>query len=170
MKTRPLLLGLIMGLIAALAPQGQALAHRMNSAMSVIETSPTSGRLNITHSLFAHDLEGALGAGSVSMTWFETPQGQAALQAYCEERFDLQDHNGLAIPLSFVGLELRGDLINIYFEAPPLTGTSIQVAARFLHEVSDSQINQVNFRAQGTTLSAIFRAGGSSQRLQLPTR
>lgn len=140
----------------------------MNAAMSLVEVSQSTGRLEVTHSLYAHDLEGVLGAGSVRLTWFETPQGEAALRAYCERNFTLKNQSGRSIALTFVGVELRGDLINVYYDAPRYRGRSVIVDANFLQEVSDSQINQVNLRANGTTISAVFRAGADAKTLSIP--
>jgi hypothetical protein len=145
-----------------------ASAHRMNAAMSVIEVSPRSGRLQITHTLFAHDLEGALLAGAVSISWLESPAGKQALRAYCLRQFTLTNQTGGPIALSFVGAELRGDVINVYFEGPRYTGTSVIVDSNLLQDISDSQVNQVNVRAVSKTVSATFAAGAQAVRMAVP--
>jgi hypothetical protein len=158
----------LLGCALLLVLSQPAFAHRMNAAMSLIEISPTNGRLEVTHSLFAHDLEGVLGAGSVRLDWFETPQGEAALRTYVERNFVLKAQNGRAIALTFIGIELRGDLINVYFDAPHYRGTRVTVDVNFLQEVSDTQVNQVNLRARGRTISAVFRAGAEPKTLVIP--
>jgi hypothetical protein len=167
MLSRRRLLWGAMGALGCLSG-ANAMAHRMNVAMSVIEVNPNSKRLEITHSLYAHDLEGALGAGSVNLTWFETSQGEAALRAYCLAQFSIASSNGRAIALRFVGVELRGDLINIYFEGPRVQGNALLVQSSFLQEMSDSQINQVNVRAAGRTNSAIFQTGARAKQIVIP--
>lgn len=143
-------------------------AHRMNSAMSLVEVSPTNGRLEVTHTLFAHDLEGALGAGSVDLKWFETPQGETALRTYCLQKFILIGPNNRQIALSFVGIELKGGVITVFFDAPRLRGRNLLIDSNFLQEMSDNQVNQVNVRANGRTISAVFQAGAEPRRMTLP--
>jgi hypothetical protein len=154
--------------LLALMLGNSAWAHRMNTAISLVEVSPTSGRLQVTHSLSAHDLEGVLGAGSVSVTWFDTPAGGAALRAYCEQKFVLNGQNNRPIVLAFIGVELNGDLINVYFEAPRYRGATVTVDANFLQEVSESQVNRVNVRARGKTVSAVFLQGTEPKLMTIP--
>jgi hypothetical protein len=158
----------VIGLLTWFALSSAALAHRMNSAMSLIEINPSSGKIEVTHTLFAHDLEGVLGAGSVSMNWFETAQGEAAIRTYCERKFVLNSQNGRPISLIFVGVELSGGQVNVYFEGRQPRGRTFTVDADFLQEVSDSQVNRVNLRAHGQTVSAVFRAGEAAKSLAIP--
>jgi hypothetical protein len=140
----------------------------MNVAMSLVEINPRTSRLEVTHTLYAHDLEGALLAGAVSLSWLESAAGQQALRAYCLQQFTLTNQAGRLIALSFVGAELRGDVINVYFDAPRYNGASVIVDSNLLQDVSDSQVNQVNVRARGKTVSATFAAGAAAVRIALP--
>jgi hypothetical protein len=161
--------GLIVGVVS-LTLATPALAHRMNTAMSLIEVSPTTQKLELTHTLYAHDMEGVLAAGAVRMSWLESPQGEAAIKAYCLRQFTITDQRGRPLRLTFVGVELRGDSIQVYFEAPRFSGSSIIVDSNFLQEVSDSQVNRVNVRVNGRTNSAVFEAGTEARRIAMPTR
>jgi hypothetical protein len=167
MTLERVIVGLAASLCAVLAPCN-AQAHRMNTAISLIEVSPRSGRLEVTHTLFAHDLEGALLAGAVSISWLESDAGQQALRAYCLRQFTLTNQAGRPISLTFVGAELRGDVINVYFDAPRYRGTSVIVDSNLLQEISDAQVNQVNLRVNGKTVSATFNAGARAVRMNLP--
>jgi hypothetical protein len=166
-KLFALALCILAGLIV---PPKSALAHRMNAAMSLVEISPSSGKLQVTHRLFAHDLEGALGARSVDMAWFETPQGKAALRDYCLAQFVVRGHNNRVIALTLIGVEVDGAVIHAYFEGPRLRGPTIVVDSNFLQDISESQVNQVNVRANGRTVSAIFQTGTDPKRIVLPVR
>jgi hypothetical protein len=164
---KPSLLGFI-AVVVSLTATTPAFAHRMNTAMSLIEVSPSTGKLEISHTLFAHDLEGVLGAGPVRINWLESPQGEAAIKAYCLNQFIITDGRGRPLRLTFVGVELRGDMINVYFEAPRFAGRAVIIDSNFLQDVSDSQINRVNLRANGRTTSAVFEAGAPARRVALP--
>lgn len=143
-------------------------AHRLDAALSLVEVSQSNGRLEVTHTLYAHDLEGALQAGAVPLSWFETDVGQAALRAYCLREFVLSDARGRAIALTFVGIEVRAGIINVYFDAPHYRGTSIIVDSNFLQERSESQVNRVNVRARGETVTEVFPVGASPRRIIVP--
>jgi hypothetical protein len=169
MRLGALLVGVAVALVS-LSSVTSTFAHRMNTAMSLIEVSPTDGRLELTHTLYAHDLEGVLAAGAVPMSWLETPQGEAAIRAYCLRHFTITDQRGRPLRLNFVGVELRGDLIQVYFDAPRYAGESVIVDSNFLQDVSDSQINRVNVRARGRTVSAVFEAGATARRIAIPLR
>jgi hypothetical protein len=158
---------LVAGWLALLSP-GTAQAHRMNAAMSLIEVSPTNGRLEVTHTLYAHDLEDALLAGAVSMNWLESQAGQQALRAYCLRQFTLTDQSGVPLPLEFVGAQLQGDVINVFFDAPRYLGSSIIVDSNLLQDISENQVNQVNVRVAGRTVSATFVVGAQAERIMLP--
>ncbi|MEN9873890.1 MAG: hypothetical protein RL186_787 [Pseudomonadota bacterium] len=149
----------LLALCAVLLGPSAAFAHRMDVAMSVVEINPISQKLEVSHKLYAHDLEGALGAGSVSLTWFETKAAEQALLAYCAQHFSLATEDGQKIALNYIGLELLGDQIALYFDAPAYSAPNLRVHSTFLHERSDAQINYVNVRAHGQTLSAVFAAG-----------
>jgi hypothetical protein len=164
---KPILLGLIAAVVSLTATT-PAFAHRMNTAMSLIEVSPLTGKLEISHTLFAHDLEGVLGVGPVRINWLETSQGEAAIKAYCLDQFTITDARGRPLRLTFVGVELRGDTINVYFEAPRFAGRGIIVDSNFLQDVSDSQVNRVNVRANGRTMSAVFEAGAPARTIVMP--
>ena len=162
-------LGILAALAAwvALIPRASD-AHRMNAAMSLIEVSPRNGRLEVTHTLYAHDMEGVLRAGDVGLAWFETPEAETALKEYCLAQFLITDQRGRPLVLSFVGVELRGDIIQVYFDAPRFRGTSLIVDSNFLQDVSDTQVNQVNVRARGRTVSEVFEAGALARRMVIP--
>jgi hypothetical protein len=162
---------LIFGLAAAavtLTLAAPTQAHRMNTAMSLIEVSPRSGRLEVTHTLYAHDMESVLGARSVNLAWFETSQAEEAIKAYCLAQFTITDQRGKPLRLNFIGVELRGDSIQVYFDAPRYRGSSVIIDSNFLQDVSDSQINRVNVRARGRTVSAVFEAGAAAKRIAMP--
>lgn len=143
-------------------------AHRMNAAISLVEVSARTGRLEVTHSVYAHDLEGALLAGAVSLSWLESDVGQQALRAYCLRQFTLASQSGRPINLNFVGAELRGDVIHIYFDAPRYRGASVIVDSNLLQDISDAQVNRVNVRANGKTASATFAPGAGAVRIAVP--
>ncbi len=144
------------------------LAHRIEAALSVVEVNPSSGVLEITHRLFAHDLEHALDLGPVGAGYFETPDGLAAIKAYCERQFFIGDEAGRALRLQFVGAELSGDLLYVYFEAGRYSGKALTLDSNLLQDFTEAQVNQINLRRAGKTVSARFQTGTPAKQMRLP--
>ncbi len=158
----------LLGLLAISLASSPALAHRLEAALSVVEVNPSSGVLEITHRLYAHDLEHALDLGPVGVGYFETSEGQAAIKAYCERQFLIADGQGKAIPLQFVGAEVSGDLLYVYFEAGRYLGRELTLDSNLLQDFTEAQVNQVNVRRGGKTVSARFQTGTTAKRMRLP--
>ncbi len=157
-----------LGLLALVLASNPAAAHRLEAALSVVEVNPSSGTLEITHRLYAHDLEHALDLGAVGAGYFETPEGQAAIKAYCERQFFIGDGQGKAIAIQFVGAELSGDLLYVYFEAGRYRGSDLTLDSNLLQDFTEAQVNQINLRRAGKTVSARFQTGTPAKQMRLP--
>jgi hypothetical protein len=158
----------LLGLLAMVLAGNPAVAHRLEAALSVVEINPSSDTLEITHRLYAHDLEHALELGPVGVGYFETPEGQAAIKTYCERQFFISDGQGKALALQFVGAELSGDLLYVYFEAGRYRGRDLTLDSNLLQDFTEAQVNQVNVRRGGKTVSARFQTGTAAKRIRLP--
>jgi hypothetical protein len=160
-----LVLGFSLGLVAA-----DATAHRMNAALSIIEINGRTGELELIHRLYAHDLEHAIDLGAAGIRYFETEAGKRALKSYTEANFTLKDARGRPVALRFIGTELSGDLVYIYFAGRAPAGKHVLVDSDLLQAYSERQINQVNVRASGQTRSAVFVDGAVAKRIAIPGR
>jgi hypothetical protein len=158
--------GLVTAALLCLTMPAQA--HRIQAALSVVEISPNTQNLEVTHRLYAHDLEHALDLGSVGMVWFETKEGQAAIKAYCLRQFSIGDGNGKPLALQFVGAELSGDLLYVYFEAGQYRGKSLTLDSNLLQDFTKGQLNQINLRRGGKTISARFQSDTAAKKMVLP--
>jgi hypothetical protein len=145
--------------LAALALAGPAAAHRMNAATSVIEERP-AGQLQITHRIYAHDLEHALDLPAVAADYFDSPEGQRLLGRYVADRFLVARPDGRPLPLRYVGAETERDLVLVYFEGRLPQGLrGLKIDSDILMDLNPDQANLVNLRAGGTQLSLRFTAG-----------
>ncbi|GIU65978.1 DUF6702 family protein [Candidatus Phycosocius spiralis] len=162
--------GLKFGLMSAalLGLTMPAQAHRIQAALSVVEISPTTQNLEITHRLYVHDLEHALDLGSIGMSWFLTQEGQAAIKGYCLRQFFIGDVNGRPLAIQFVGAELSGDLLYVYFEAGQYRGQSLTLDSNLLQDFTKGQLNQINLRRDGKTVSALFQSDTAAKKMLLP--
>ena len=169
---RPVLAGAV-GLVAAAVvlacvSGGQVMAHRMDAAISTLDIRPDGRTLQVTHRLYAHDLEHTLDLGPVGVGWFDTSEGQQALGAYAARAFVLRDGRGRDVALRFVGAETQGDLVFIYFEGTLPRGRELEVDSNLLVEFSEAQRNLVNLQRGSLTVSATFGVSDGPRRMTIP--
>ena len=145
-----------------------ALAHRMDAAISTLDIRPDGRTLQVTHRLYAHDLEHTLDLGPVGVGWFDTGEGQQALGAYAARAFVLRDGRGRDVALRFVGAETQGDLVFIYFEGTLPRGRELEVDSNLLVEFSEAQRNLVNLQRGSQTVSATFGVSDGPRRMTIP--
>ena len=154
--------------LGALALAGPAAAHRMNNAVSVIEERP-AGQLQITHRLYAHDLEHALDLPAVAADYFDSPEGQRLLGRYVADRFVLARPDGRPLPLRYVGAETERDLVLVYFEGPLPRGlTGLKIDSNVLMDLNPDPANLVNVRAGGANVSVRFVSETSARDVPFP--
>lgn len=165
-----LLAGCAAGAVAAVAlPATPALAHRMDAAISILDIRPDGRTLQVTHRLYAHDLEHTLDLGPVGVGWFDTSEGQQALGAYVARAFVLRDERGRDVPLRYIGAETQADLVFVYFEGILPRGRELEVDSNLLVEFSDAQRNLVNLQRGSQTVSATFGVSDGPRRLAIPS-
>ena len=161
------------GLACGLVLPGPAAAHRLNAALSVVEVNRTRGSLDVTHRMYAHDIEHAFAEGRVNLDWFESPEGQAVLRAYCADRLSLAWGESGAVDLAFLGTEVAGDLVYVYRDSPlsaldPVEGpVDVTVWCGLLQDISRDQRNLVNLRHNGMTTTVGFAAGDGPRTVRL---
>lgn len=135
-----------------------AFAHRAHAGLTEIAISKTNQDMEITHRLYAHDLEPRL-FYKVMSGWEETPDGIVKVGEYCDAKFNITV-NGKRLRLNYVGAEPDGEFIYVYFTAPrPKSGDVLEVYDTLLQDAFDDQVNLVNLTLNGQTQSHYFRYG-----------
>jgi Domain of unknown function (DUF6702) len=135
-----------------------AFAHHAHAGLTEIATSKVNQDMEITHRLYAHDLEPRL-FYKVMSGWEETPIGIEKVGEYCDAKFKIFI-NGKRLPLNYVGAEPDGEFIYVYFTAPrPHAGDTLYVDDTLLQDAFDDQVNLVNLTLNGQTQSQYFRFG-----------
>jgi len=139
-----------------------AFAHRAHAGLTEIVPSKINQEIEITHRLYAHDLEPRL-FYKVMSGWEETPDGIARVGAYCKAKFSITI-NGKRLSLRYVGAEPDGEFIYVYFTAPrPQGGDKMMVNDELLQDAFDDQVNLVNLTLGDQTQSQYFRFGEKSK-------
>lgn len=143
-----------------------AIAHRMNSAYSIIEIEK-GGYVEITHRIFAHDLEHSFNLSDVGMDYFASKEGQNALKTYLERSFSISA-DGKPMALKYVGSEVEGDLVYSYFEAKIKPKTrNLLINSKILFEFQKDQNNYVNVHFEGNTKTLTFSEGSDDKAISL---
>ncbi len=139
-----------------------ALAHRAHAGLTEIAWNTSTREIEITHRLYAHDLEPRL-FHSVQGGWEETPEGVAKIGKYVRAHFSMA--NGTeAMPLTYVGTEPDGEFIYVYFTTNlPEAMTELNVHNAMLVNAFDDQVNLVNLTLGGQTQSQYFRFGDKAK-------
>ena len=135
-----------------------ALAHRMDSAFTIIDIK-SNGDIGITHRIFAHDLEHTFDLFDADMGYFTTTEGANVLRDYIEECFYIKVEKK-PLKLSYIGSETDGDLVYSYFESKISPNVkSLTINSKILHGIQAQQNNFVNIHKDGKTHTLTFREG-----------
>lgn len=130
-------------------------AHKINSAMSIIDIDDDGQSIEITHKIYAHDLEHALDLGSVGLEFFHTKKGLKLVRDYINSRFILND--GISKNnIKFIGCEIAGDILFVYYEATLQKGQIWEIDSNILQDVADGQTNYVNIHFKNQVQTLIF--------------
>lgn len=144
-------------IVSFIVPVG-ANAHRMDSALSIINIG-ANGTVEITHRLFAHDIEHQFELNSIGMDYFETPEGQRQIETYLRQAFIFNDAQNQPIALNFIGAQIEGDLLYVYFEGQIGNNGEFNIDSNILNQFSAAQTNFVNIHKGDTIKSVVFSGG-----------
>ncbi len=133
----------------------------MNTAISVIEADDAARNLEITHKLYAHDLEDIFNVTSASLDYFETSEGRKILDEYVQNRFQIKDENGL-VQCHFIGTQIDFDVVYVFYSAP-ITTNKIVLKSEFLFEANKEQRNFVNIHFKGKVESFAFGSSDAAK-------
>ncbi len=138
-------------------------AHRAHAGLTEIALSADGQEVEITHRLYAHDIEPRLFEAAAS-GWETTQQGVAKIGRYCAAKF-LVAIAGEPLSLTYIGAEPDGEFIYAYFTAlRPKTGTTLDVQNVLLDDAFEDQVNLVNLTLNGQTQSQYFRSGDGAKK------
>jgi hypothetical protein len=156
---------LMAGMFGVLAARGNARAHGMHAAFTVIEENRRTGSLEIIHRLFVQDLELLLTARvGERVTLQESPGMEKAVEGYLLDVFSIKTPAGAALKPAWVGMKLQLDTVFVYQELNTTADlTGLVVNSQILTETHPGQVNSVNVTAKGHTQTLIFMANDPAQ-------
>lgn len=137
-----------------------AAAHRIHAALTTVQLGE-DGAVQVTHRLYAHDVERALSLkGDPIRDAFAGVESLARAALYVDGGFLLETPDGQDADLQLLGAETEGEFLYVYaegvFETPP---AQLRLHATMLFDVLDDQINRVNVAFPVGVSTVDFREG-----------
>ncbi|WP_417492159.1 DUF6702 family protein [Maricaulis sp.] len=144
------------GLIAA-----PAAAHRVHAGVTEVVISAATGELQITHRVYGHDLIEALGIEPVDEeAWLTSAEGLAAVGNYAQTHFRIGEGDGRLMEPVYVGAELDGEIIWIYFTAAvPQDRSAFLVDNDLLANSFEDQVMMTNITIDSLVRTAMQGPG-----------
>ena len=138
-----------------------AAAHRVHAGVTEIVISAATGELQISHRVYGHDLLAAIGSDPADEdAWYASPQGVAATGIYVAANFRVGEGDGRLIEPVYVGAELDGELVWIYFTAPVPADTSAFVIDNdLLVDAFEDQVMMTNITIDSVVRTAMHGPG-----------
>ncbi|MEM8935722.1 MAG: DUF6702 family protein [Pseudomonadota bacterium] len=164
--------GAALAIMAAIAVWvAPAHAHRQHATLTSIDWNERARVIEVIHRFHAHDvIDGLITLGLIETPSMQSIRAQARFALYVEETFLLENAAGDALALDMVGVEMDGDYILVYQEAPLTAPPSVlSVQCGFFHDVFDDQTSYVNMRIAAETVTHIFEDGETIGRADFST-
>jgi len=138
-------------------------AHKFYTSFAQVEYNDERKTVEVALRIFADDLENILTKRHGKPVRLGKTDGAAKLVFdYLKDFFQLKNRDGAAKEFEWVGMEAKGDLAWLYFEAKMPEGvTSASLRNRLLLDFSDEQVNIVHLKADGRKADLVFKASDS---------
>lgn len=153
---------LLLALLAlfALFAGSAAEAHTFYAALTRIDHNARAGTIEIVHRMTAHDVAAVLSFEQGELLDFEDMERMEALvDRYIAARFELAA-DGVALSPDFLGIELEGDELLAYYEAPVAAPPShLAIADRRFVEELPEQRNRIVATVGDTVGDALISRG-----------
>lgn len=155
-------------LVLALAGASTAaLAHRFHFAISEMSDNARTGSLEVVHTMMSHDVDDMLVRLHKRQVDLSTPEDEALLRAYVEEKFYVTGKDGKRLPLKWVGMTVNVENVVIYRE---LEAASLAKVARVHDEVLmdflPRQVNTVNIKRGSKVVSLTFDSKHTERKMK----
>jgi hypothetical protein len=133
-------------------------AHELKMALSTVIVNEVRGELELTHRYYLHDVEHAvthLFGDEADVFSNETIQNKFIEYVY--ERIQLQQSNGVLLPLFRMGIRIDKSFLYVYQRSfLPDKVMQLSMQNTVLRDVWNTQINLVNFKKNNVTRTLHF--------------
>ena len=154
------------GLMAA-----SAWAHGVHASLTSIHYNAQTKGLEITIVMTADDLETLLRRDTGKQIELDrTPGAEKLVYEYVKKTLALRTRGGDAIPLDWVGMEVRTAKLTVFVEAKAMDGPSgMRIKDDLLFDLLPDQVNMLAVKRdhKGKSSDHLFQPGGSWQTVAL---
>jgi hypothetical protein len=134
-------------------------AHKYYHSHCSFELNAASGNAELVLEVFTHDVELALGKKNQKAIKIDDKEINSYLKDYLKENFILKNTEGKILDFTYVGSEVKGDEIQIYFEYPALKSfKGLVLTNSILSREFATQVNKVNLKNGEMKKSLVFTA------------
>ncbi|HVF86045.1 MAG TPA: DUF6702 family protein [Pyrinomonadaceae bacterium] len=135
-------------------------AHKFYTSFAQVEYNSERETVEVALRVFGDDLESVLTRRHGKAIHIgKTENGAKLIFDYLADCFQLRNRDGAAKKFEWVGMETKGDVTWLYFEArmpEGLTGATLR--NRLLLDFSDEQVNIVHVRRGNQKADLVFKA------------
>ncbi len=145
-------------------------AHQAKEAVTQVLFNERTGNIEVMHRFLLHDAEHALRrVKGINADLMRSEESRQAFADYAHANFSLRDQDGELLALRSVGHEIEGKFLWVYAEAPARSDiTALEISHGALRDIWPDQVNLVNVDRGGQSESALFAAGATSIRVEIP--
>ena len=155
---------LLVFIVAALVTSGGVSAHQQKAALTEILFNSRTGNIEVAHRFVMHDAEHAVrSALGVDGDLYGSSETREAFAAYVADRFALAKPDGAFLPLTVLGVEIKGGYLWVYQETPaPDRLAALSVRHGALRDIWPDQVNRVNVKYGGEVRTLVFTGAADS--------
>ena len=148
---------------ALLVLSSWANAHKFYTSLTQVEYNPKTQSAEVIMNIFTDDLELAVSDHFKRKITSSDKEFNKLCYQYIDAKFQLKDPKNQFLKNEYVGLEIKRDMVSIYFEIKLSEGLSnSHLKQVILLEANNEQTNIVNLKNGKSKTSLIFRAGTPS--------
>jgi len=138
-------------------------AHKFYTSFAQVEYNDERRVVEVALRVFGDDMENILTRRhGKSVRIGKTEAAEKLIFAYITDTFQLRNRAGDAKKLAWVGMETKGHVAWLYFEAPMPEGLDgATLRNRILLDFSDEQVNIVHLQHGGRKADLVFKTGDS---------
>lgn len=155
------MLSMLAALLLLPPPAASLAAHKFYTSFAQVEYNDERKAVEVALRVFGDDMENVLTRRhGKSVRIGKTDAAEKLIFAYVADSFQLRNRVGEAKKFAWVGMETKGHVAWLYFEAPMPEGLDgATLRNRILLDFSDEQVNIVHIQHGGRKADLVFKAG-----------
>lgn len=135
--------------VALISFCASAQAHRFHAGITDISMNARSGNTEIIHTFMTHDVEALLENLYQRPFDLSDPDDITVFRQYVEKQFQISDHQGQAISITWVGVKVNPEHVMIFQELlQTVLPEQAHIKQAILTDFLADQVNTINIKRQ----------------------